>query len=1212
MISSLKNYFRKVNIYDYDPHLTPEQRDHENHSNIIATRIFLIILIITLIIFILAFQLSYQTTIVTISNPTQEQFENLPFTAYCPCSRISISYDQFTSINVRFHQACSSDFISDRWIQSIFTGSNTTYFYLSDFRTYGSAAFQALASFCRLSKTNALQSITLFNQMSFISLETLTQSVFQSQINASIEQFQLTTPNEFKTQLNLVQEMTTHSKLQSALQTNYLLYYYAYSIWQFTLERSALEYFPSNGNSCYCISDFNCKESSKIYNIYGEATQLIGNSNSKILMRINGFKASCLPVNAILLSTLECFYNQTCMNQLISFFPTTEKFLAMEFSAQSRFTINSTVQMIVDKLMIEEWITNISYDKYFQQCAPNLCTYTKNEKYGFTFILRKIISLLGGFTLVLGFFIQLIVKFIRRLPRTEPITLCQRTKDLFQKIWRKLNMFKHHESNEHEERYQRLGTRLYIFILIITLSILSVYILIEEGVHRITILKPTETQYEHFQQIYSNKTICPCSSITMTYANFITIQPSYHQVCSSDLVSPQWILYNTRTTSGLIYTYFDYRLNSQLQFQLLAMFCQQAQQIVDNGIKTFLQTQFISSRIDSQDLFESEINLLISDWRTLILNRYLRPINIIRTISQGNLLMNSGLNNNFSITNSTNKNIKILPKIYSNCSCALSSQCMQFMAIFTQISATEFTPILEIPNFYIGCSSIESLLNSTLETFYNRSYMLEIDQYLQVPLGSSFNFSALNPKLSLPNETIETIVNRLMIDSWSSNISFSSYYQTCAPLSCTIEYIGKNNILDVITSIIGIFGGLSLGLKLFFILILRSSEKIRNNLSFIAMKTVIKNLFTCYNEQQMITRLQTFFLTISLYCIFLYSTYTTQLITVEINKPTYSIYQSLSLNYSQSLQCFCSDISIPYQSFLAIKPRFHDLCSSQFVSQDWINYLYGTGNLVYRYSFTDFRASAVGQFQLLASLCEISQETINTSLVQLLTSDYNDRQLLSEQRLDQLIQTQINQFQLVTPNSLLNNLNLIRETLGANMIISVWSVNWLIATESIINSGWTAHTKPIVYGKCNCGTSWTCTQSSQGMMVGCYPLESLLQTTLQCFYNQSCIDSTNKFTQLNISSLKTSRHQMSTTIQSILNNLMVEEYIINKSYENYFNQCAPSSCSYNYIKKYQITEGIINLISLYSGLVILTRCLSVILIKLCSYKSNRITIQITE
>ncbi|CAF0820401.1 unnamed protein product [Adineta steineri] len=183
--------------------------------------------------------------------------------------------------------------------------------------------------------------------------------------------------------------------------------------------------------------------------------------------------------------------------------------------------------MIVNELMIEEWMTNISYDKYFKQCAPNLYTYTKNEKYSFTFILTKIISLLGGFTLVLGFIIQLIVRFIRRLPRTEPIT-----------------------------------------------CILSVYILIDEGIHRITVLKPTENQYKHFQQIYSNKSICPCSSITMTYANFITIQPYYHQVCSSDLVSARWIQYNTDTIQGVVYLYTDYRINSELQFQQLAMFCQ--------------------------------------------------------------------------------------------------------------------------------------------------------------------------------------------------------------------------------------------------------------------------------------------------------------------------------------------------------------------------------------------------------------------------------------------------------------------------------------------------------------------------------------------------------------------------------------------------------------------------------------------------------------
>ncbi|CAF4365488.1 unnamed protein product, partial [Adineta steineri] len=120
----------------------------------------------------------------------------------------------------------------------------------------------------------------------------------------------------------------------------------------------------------------------------------------------------------------------------------------------------------------------------------------------------------------------------------------------------------------------------------------------------------------------------------MTYSNFITIQPYYHQVCSSNFVSSQWIQYSISNIKNSTYYFADYAINSQSQFQLLTMLCQQAQQIVDNGIETFLQTQFISSQIDSQDLFQSKINLLITDWRSTILNSYLRPINIIGTIRQ--------------------------------------------------------------------------------------------------------------------------------------------------------------------------------------------------------------------------------------------------------------------------------------------------------------------------------------------------------------------------------------------------------------------------------------------------------------------------------------------------------------------------------------------------------------------------------------------------
>jgi hypothetical protein len=72
--------------------------------------------------------------------------------------------------------------------------------------------------------------------------------------------------------------------------------------------------------------------------------------------------------------------------------------------------------------MVEQWTENISYDKYFVQCAPISCTYSKVEGHDFMFVLVEISGLLGGLILVLTFIIPAAVNFIRRLKlrNTEP------------------------------------------------------------------------------------------------------------------------------------------------------------------------------------------------------------------------------------------------------------------------------------------------------------------------------------------------------------------------------------------------------------------------------------------------------------------------------------------------------------------------------------------------------------------------------------------------------------------------------------------------------------------------------------------------------------------------------------------------------------------------------------------------------------------------
>ncbi|CAF1102361.1 unnamed protein product [Didymodactylos carnosus] len=48
-----------------------------------------------------------------------------------------------------------------------------------------------------------------------------------------------------------------------------------------------------------------------------------------------------------------------------------------------------------------------------------------------------------------------------------------------------------------------------------------------------------------------------------------------------------------------------------------------------------------------------------------------------------------------------------------------------------------------------------------------------------------------------------------MVEEWNSNASFSSYYKQCAPQECTYTYSGHNNVVYIVTTIIGLVGGLT-------------------------------------------------------------------------------------------------------------------------------------------------------------------------------------------------------------------------------------------------------------------------------------------------------------------------------------------------------------------------------------------------------------------
>jgi hypothetical protein len=377
----------------------------------------------------------------------------------------------------------------------------------------------------------------------------------------------------------------------------------------------------------------------------------------------------------------------------------------------------------------------------------------------------------------------------------------------------------------------------------------------------------------------------------------------------------------------------------------------------------------------------------------------------------------------------------------------------------------------------------------------------------------------------------------------------------------------------------------------------------RCNISLRAIKTW---LYTHLTEKQHLTDGSRLVLLVTtLTALTFASIFTLQTTTNEISKPSIEIYEELLTHHSDTLQCPCVQSSIPYKLFMNVTvSNRHQVCSSPFITKEWIETLL-LSEPQSSHSPIDFRKTAISFFQLLASLCQLTKQHLNDELSDLLSRSLINTNAISRVQLNEQIHSLISQFQLNTPLSFLTTLQLIRAMTSDNLLIPVFETNWQWMDPSLNHPeywGVKLNTKPIVYNEsCNCGLSSQCFQESStmpGLLVGCYPLESLLKSTLQCLYNASCFSQlpTVKRSFIPLIDSKTSRYEKNSTVELILNQLMVEQWFNSVTYENYYNQCAPSLCSYSYTQRRSALEVLTLLLGLEGGLTIIMNILARIVV----------------
>ena len=160
----------------------------------------------------------------------------------------------------------------------------------------------------------------------------------------------------------------------------------------------------------------------------------------------------------------------------------------------------------------------------------------------------------------------------------------------------------------------------------------------------------------------------------------------------------------------------------------------------------------------------------------------------------------------------------------SQCSCDNDFDChvpagfYDFHTYFSEgyFDQTELSPREFIDGWNIACWPMESLLVSTLESFYNQT---RFDQILMNVNSSTSltRFNALNPLENSTftfNSTLETLVAKLFVEKWLETWNYSFYFSQCQPRYCQYYINQRPETLYIITSLLGLYGGLSVVLHL--------------------------------------------------------------------------------------------------------------------------------------------------------------------------------------------------------------------------------------------------------------------------------------------------------------------------------------------------------------------------------------------------------------
>ena len=407
-MEKIKHYFIQLDLFSPLQLNNSEEVPFIKRTNIIATRVYLFLACLSLFIVVLVLSLPHHSEQIDVESPSLAEYESFPPDTLCSCTEYSSPYSTFFSSDPSFHQVCSSAFVSDAWISAFYFGDHQSSFRNDDFRSIGFSFFQTLAMLCRLSQIQVSDILASLYSEPLLSLNLLSRINFIAQISTDTNRFRTNALQLFQTRMYIARQLIAGSFFVNSLHSSMVPIVFLPMQQNINVTISLIGLQQEDGSYCYCTVTLSC-EAPKL-EISASST-----SQSNTSFAIPGLRLRCMPIDTCLYSTLECFFNQTCVDMIMLYMSIASNYSAMVQSESNHFHADTKIKALAFQLMVEDWGFNATYEKYFDSCAPKSCSYKAATRYSVFHIAFELIGSLSGLCAVLRIIVMLVVRIVQHV-----------------------------------------------------------------------------------------------------------------------------------------------------------------------------------------------------------------------------------------------------------------------------------------------------------------------------------------------------------------------------------------------------------------------------------------------------------------------------------------------------------------------------------------------------------------------------------------------------------------------------------------------------------------------------------------------------------------------------------------------------------------------------------------------------------------------------